>query len=82
MAGNEVAASFRWTDSQLAHLRFSRNGRRITFREHKINLKFKDPRGNGEIEKILWILNTAQVMRLMLTFGSKQPSPHQYPIKK
>jgi hypothetical protein len=53
MAGDEVAAAFRWTDTQLSLLRFSRNDKRITFREHKINLKFKDPRGKGEIEKIL-----------------------------
>jgi hypothetical protein len=53
MAGDEVAAAFRWTNTQLALLRFSRNDKRITFREHKINLKFKDPRGKGEIEKIL-----------------------------
>ena len=54
MAGhNEVAASFRWTSSQRMHLRFSRNDKRITLREHKINLKFIDPRGKGEIEKIL-----------------------------
>ena len=53
MAGDEVAAAFRWTDTQLRLLRFSRNDKRITFREHKINLKFKDPRGKGEIEKIL-----------------------------
>jgi hypothetical protein len=53
MAGNELAASFRWTDRQLAHLSFSRNDTPIAFTKHKINLNFKDPRGNGEIEKIL-----------------------------
>ena len=53
MAGNELAASFNWTDDQLAHLTFSRSGKPIAFTEHTIDLTFKDPRGNGEIEKIL-----------------------------
>ena len=53
MARNELAASFRWTDSQLSQLTFSRSGTPIAFTEHKIDLNFKDPRGNGEIEKIL-----------------------------
>ena len=53
MSGNELAASFNWTDNQLAYLSFSRNGKPITFTEHEINLTFKDPRGNGEILKIL-----------------------------
>ena len=53
MAGNELAASFNWTDNQLAHLSFSRNDKPIAFTEHEIDLTFKDPRGNGEIEKIL-----------------------------
>ena len=82
MAGNELTASFNWTDNQLAHLGFSRNDKPIAFTEHEIDLTFKDPRGNGEIEKISWILNTVQVTRPMLTFGSKQLSPHQYPIKR
>jgi hypothetical protein len=53
MSGNELAASFNWTDNQLAYLSFSRNDKPITFAEHEIDLTFKDPRGNGEIEKIL-----------------------------
>src|SRR5262245_34854635 len=53
MAGNELAASFRWTDNQLTLLTFSRSGTPIAFTEHKIDLNFKDPRGNGEIAKIL-----------------------------
>src|SRR5262245_534195 len=53
MARNELAASFHWTDNQLAQLTFSRNGTPIAFTEHRIYLNFKDPRGNGEIEKIL-----------------------------
>ena len=53
MAGNELTASFNWTDNQLAHLGFSRNDKSIAFTEHEIDLTFKDPRGNGEIEKIL-----------------------------
>ena len=53
MAGNELAASFNWTDDQLADLSFSRNDKPIAFRENEIDLTFKDPRGNGEIEKIL-----------------------------
>ena len=53
MAGNELAASFTWTDNQLAHLGFSRNGQPIAFTENEIDLTFKDPRGNGEIKKIL-----------------------------
>ena len=53
MSGNELAASFNWTDNQLAYLSFSRNDKPITFTEHEIDLTFKDPRGNGEIEKIL-----------------------------
>ena len=82
MVGNELTASFSWTDNQLAHLGFSRNDRPIAFTEHQVDLTFKDPRGNGEIEKFSWILNIVQVMRPMLTSGSKQPSPHQYPIRK
>jgi hypothetical protein len=54
MAGrNELAASFNWTDDQLTQLSFSRNNKPITFIEHEIDLTFKDPRQNGEIEKIL-----------------------------
>ena len=53
MARNELAASFHWTDNQLAQLTFSRNGTPIAFTEHTIDLNFKDPRGNGEIQKIL-----------------------------
>ena len=53
MARNELAASFTWTNSQLANLAFSRNGQPIAFTEHEIDLTFKDPRGNEEIEKIL-----------------------------
>ncbi len=53
MVGNELTASFSWTDNQLAHLGFSRNDRLIAFTEHQVDLTFKDPRGNGEIEKIL-----------------------------
>ncbi len=53
MAGNELAASFTWTNNQLAHLGFSRNGQPISFAQHEIDLTFKDPRGNGEIKKIL-----------------------------
>ena len=53
MAGNELTASFNWTDNQLAHLGFSRNDKPIAFTEHQIDLTFKDPRGNGEIQKIL-----------------------------
>jgi len=53
MAGNELAASFTWTNSQLAHLGFTRNGQPIAFSQHEIDLTFKDPRGNGEIKKIL-----------------------------
>jgi hypothetical protein len=53
MVGNELTASFSWTDNQLAHLGFSRNDRPIAFTEHQVDLTFKDPRGNGEIEKIL-----------------------------
>ena len=53
MAGNELTASFNWTDNQLAHLGFSRNDKPIAFTEHEIDLTFKDPRGNGEIQKIL-----------------------------
>ena len=53
MARNELAASFTWTNSQLANLVFSRNGQPTAFTEHEIDLTFKDPRGNGEIEKIL-----------------------------
>ena len=49
MAGNELAASFNWTDDQLAHLSFSRNDNPIAFTEHTIDLTFKDPRQNGEI---------------------------------
>ena len=52
MAGNELTASFNWTDNQLAHLGFSRNDKPIAFTEHEIDLTFKDPRGNKEIEKI------------------------------
>jgi hypothetical protein len=32
---------------------FSRDDKPIAFTEHEIDLTFKDPRGNGEIEKIL-----------------------------
>ena len=78
MAGNELTASFNWTDNQLAHLGFSRNNKPIAFTEHEIDLTFKDPRGNEEIEEDIWILNTARVTHPTLTFGSKQPSPHQY----
>ena len=53
MDGNELAASFNWNDSQLTQLSFSRNDKPIVFTEHEIDLTFKDPRGNGEIEKIL-----------------------------
>ena len=53
MAGNELAASFTWTDNQLAYLEFSRNSQPIAFTQHEIDLTFKDPRGNGEIKKIL-----------------------------
>jgi hypothetical protein len=53
MAGNELAASFRWTDNQLTHLSFSRNDSSIALAQHEVDLTFKDPRGNGEIEKIL-----------------------------
>src|SRR6476646_1993208 len=53
MAGNELAASFNWTDDQLTYLSFSRNDKPIAFTEHEIDLTFKDPRQNGEIEKIL-----------------------------
>src|SRR3984893_8842862 len=53
MVGNELAASFSWTDNQLAHLGFSRNDRPIAFTERQVDLTFKDSRGNGEIEKIL-----------------------------
>jgi len=53
MAGNELAASFILTDNQLAYLGFSRNGQPIAFTQHEIDLTFKDPRGNGEIKKIL-----------------------------
>jgi hypothetical protein len=53
MAGNELAASFNWTDDQLTYLSFSRNDKPIAFKEHEIDLTFKDPRQNGEIEKIL-----------------------------
>jgi hypothetical protein len=53
MALNELAASFHWTDNQLAQLAFSRNGTPIAFTEHTVDLNFKDPRGNGEIQKIL-----------------------------
>jgi hypothetical protein len=53
MAGNELAASFRWTDNQLTHLSFSRNDSSIAVAQHEVDLTFKDPRGNGEIEKIL-----------------------------
>ena len=53
MAGNELAASFTWTNNQLSHLDFSRNGQPIAFTQHEIDLTFKDPRGNGEIKKIL-----------------------------
>ena len=49
MAGNELAASFNWTDDQLTHLSFSRNDNPIAFTEHEIDLTFKDPRQNGEI---------------------------------
>jgi Putative peptidoglycan binding domain len=53
MAVNELTASFNWTDHQLAHFRFLRNDQPIAFTENKIDLIFKDPRGNGEIAKIL-----------------------------
>jgi hypothetical protein len=53
MAGNELTASFNWTDNQLAPFGFSRNDKPIAFTEHEIDLTFKDPRGNEEIEKIL-----------------------------
>jgi Putative peptidoglycan binding domain len=53
MAGDELAASFNWTDNKLAHLGFSRNDKPVAFTEHQIDLTFKDPRGNGEIQKIL-----------------------------
>src|SRR3954471_14570985 len=53
MDRNELAASFNWTDDQLTHLSFSRNDNPIAFTKHEIDLTFKDPRGNGEIEKIL-----------------------------
>jgi hypothetical protein len=53
MAGNELTASFNWTDNQLSHFDFSRNGKPIAFTEHQIDLNFKDPRRNGEIERIL-----------------------------
>ena len=53
MARNELAASFDWTDNQLEQLAFSRNGKPIAFTEHRVDLNFKDPRGNGEIQKIL-----------------------------
>ena len=78
MAGNELAASFNWTDDQLTYLSFSRNDKPMAFTEHEINLTFKDPRQNGEIEKILLDPQYPRVMHPMLTFGSKQPSPHQY----
>jgi hypothetical protein len=69
MAGNELAASFRWTDNQLTSLSLFRNDSPIAFTQHEIDLTFKDPRGNGEIEKISWILNTVRVMRPMLISG-------------
>jgi hypothetical protein len=53
MSGNELAASFNWSDKQLTYLSFSRNDEPITFTEHRIDLTFKDPRENGEIERIL-----------------------------
>src|SRR5262245_21897423 len=40
MAGNELAASFNWTDNQLTQLTFSRSGTPISFTEHKIDLNF------------------------------------------
>src|SRR3981081_473499 len=52
MAGNELMASFNWTDNQLAHLGFSRNDKPIAFTEHEIDLTFKDARGNGDIGKV------------------------------
>jgi hypothetical protein len=82
MAGNELTASFNWTDNQLAHLGFSRNDKPIGFTEHEIDLTFKDPRGTEKLKRFSWILNTVQAMCPMLTFGSKQLSPHQYPIKR
>ena len=82
MAGNELAASFNWTDDQLAHLSFSRNDNPIAFTEHTIDLTFKDPRRNGEIQKILLDPQYRPGNPSMLTSLLKQLSPHQYPIKK
>jgi hypothetical protein len=48
-----MAASFNWSDNQLTYLSFSRNDKLIAFTEHEIDPTFKDPRGNGEVEKIL-----------------------------
>ncbi len=53
MVGNELMASFTWTNNQLSHLGFSRKGQPIAFSQNEIDLTFKDPRGNGEIKKIL-----------------------------
>ena len=44
MAGNELTASFNWTDDQLTYLSFSRNDKPMVFTEHEIDLTFKDPR--------------------------------------
>jgi hypothetical protein len=82
MAGNELVASFPWTDNQLTCLSFSRNDNPIAFTQHEIDLTFKDPRGNGEIEKILLDPQYRPGNASNLTSGSKQPSPHQYPIRK
>jgi hypothetical protein len=45
MVGNELTASFSWTDNQLAHLGFSRNDRPIAFTEHQVDLTFQGPAG-------------------------------------
>src|SRR5262245_44092888 len=53
MSANELVDSINCTNNQLTQFTFSRNDKPIAFTEHKVDLTFKDPRGNGEILRIL-----------------------------
>jgi len=49
-AKNRIEASFSWTKEQLSQLEFSTD----SFKQSQVRLIFTDPRGSGEIEKILF----------------------------
>jgi hypothetical protein len=52
-ASDQVAATSTWSNPEFALLNFFNDDRPIRFTEHTVELTFKDPRHQGEIEKIL-----------------------------